>query len=298
VTGTVFDIGYQGYTGPREGRGRGRAAVYKDGVRAALGLGRGGRAKVLPWFFISVLTAIALVMAIVAGAANLLGGPGTAAKANLPSHSDYYGIASVIMFVFAALVAPELLCRDRRDGVINLYLVRPLTGTDYVAARWLAFLTIMLGAAWLPQFILFLGLSMGDPAPMSYLATHWLDIPRFLLAGLAMAAYATTLAMLTASFTTRRAYASVFLVGLFVITVPFTVGVADEIGGKAGQWISMFNLTNIPVHVNDLIFGQVSDVTEDAPARLLPAWIRVAWLIAWTIIPGTVLWGRYRRLTP
>ena len=298
MTGTVFDIGYQGYTGPREGRGRGRAAVYKDGVRAALGLGRGGRAKVLPWFFISVLTAIALVMAIVAGAANLLGGPGTAAKANLPSHSDYYGIASVIMFVFAALVAPELLCRDRRDGVINLYLVRPLTGTDYVAARWLAFLTIMLGAAWLPQFILFLGLSMGDPAPMSYLATHWLDIPRFLLAGLAMAAYATTLAMLTASFTTRRAYASVFLVGLFVITVPFTVGVADEIGGKAGQWISMFNLTNIPVHVNDLIFGQVSDVTEDAPARLLPAWIRVAWLIAWTIIPGTVLWGRYRRLTP
>jgi len=273
-------------------------AVYKDGVRAALGLGRGGRAKVLPWFFISVLTAIALVMAIVAGAANLLGGPGTAAKANLPSHSDYYGIASVIMFVFAALVAPELLCRDRRDGVINLYLVRPLTGTDYVAARWLAFLTIMLGAAWLPQFILFLGLTMGDPAPMSYLATHWLDIPRFLLAGLAMAAYATTLAMLTASFTTRRAYASVFLVGLFVITVPFTVGVADEIGGKAGQWISMFNLTNIPVHVNDLIFGQVSDVTEDAPARLLPAWIRVAWLIAWTIIPGTVLWGRYRRLTP
>ena len=298
MTGTVFDIGYQGYTGPREGRGRGRAAVYKDGVRAALGLGRGGRAKVLPWFFISVLTAIALVMAIVAGAANLLGGPGTAAKANLPSHSDYYGIASVIMFVFAALVAPELLCRDRRDGVINLYLVRPLTGTDYVAARWLAFLTIMLGAAWLPQFILFLGLTMGDPAPMSYLATHWLDIPRFLLAGLAMAAYATTLAMLTASFTTRRAYASVFLVGLFVITVPFTVGVADEIGGKAGQWISMFNLTNIPVHVNDLIFGQVSDVTEDAPARLLPAWIRVAWLIAWTIIPGTVLWGRYRRLTP
>jgi len=298
VTGTVFDIGYQSYTGSREGRSRGRLAVYKDGVRAALGFGRGGRAKILPWFFISVLTAIALVMAIVAGAANLLGGPGTAANANLPSHSDYYGIASVIMFVFAALVAPELLCRDRRDGVIHLYLVRPLTGTDYVASRWFAFLTVMLAAAWLPQFILFLGLSMGDPAPMSYLATHWLDIPRFLLAGLAMAAYATTLAMLTASFTTRRAYASVFLVGLFVITVPFTVGVADEIGGKAGQWISMFNLTNIPVHVNDLIFGQVCEITEEAPARLLPGWIRVVWLIAWTVIPGTVLWGRYRRLAP
>ena len=298
MTGTVFDIGYQGYSGPREGRQRGRLAVYKDGVRAGLGFGRGSRAKILPWFFIGVLTAIALVMAIVAGAANRLGGPGSAEKINLPTHSDYYGIASIIMFVFAALVAPELLCRDRREGVINLYLVRPITGSDYVVSRWAAFLTIMTAAAWLPQCILFLGLSMGDPAPAQYLAAHWLDVPRFLLAGLALAVYATTLSLLTASFTTRRAYASVFLVGLFVITAPFTVGLAEEIGGSAGQWISMFNLTNIPVHVNDLIFDHVREVTSETPARRLPAWIRVAWFFVWTIVPGTVLWARYRRLTP
>ena len=29
----------------------------------------------------------------------------------------------------------------------------------------------------------------------------------------------------------------------------------------------MFNLTNIPVHVNDVIFGDVSEITKDAPAR-------------------------------
>jgi hypothetical protein len=153
-------------------------------------------------------------------------------------------------------------------------------------------------AAWLPQLILFIGLSMGDPAPVRYLATHWLDIPRFLLAGFVMAVYTTTLAMMTASFTTRRAYASVFLVGLFVITTPFTVGLSEEIGGTLGQWISMFNLSNIPVHVNDVIFGEVSEMTEDAPARLLPAWVRVVWLMLWTLIPGAVLWWRYRRLSP
>src|SRR5215207_4742558 len=260
-SGTVFDIGYRTYSGEREGRGRGRRAIYKDGVRIALGLGRGPRAKILPWFFIAVLAVIGLVFAIVAGAANRLGGPGTAERANLPSHSDYYGIASIIVFVFAAVVAPELLCRDRRDGVINLYLVRPLTGSDYVTARWASFLVVMATAAWLPQIILFLGLSAGDPAPVAYLQAHWLDVPRFLAAGAAMAIYGTTLAMLAASFTTRRAYASVFLVGLFVITAPFTVGMAEEIGGKAGEWVSMFNLTNIPVHVNDVIFGEVSDVT-------------------------------------
>ena len=96
MTGTVFDIGYQSYTGVREGRRRSRIAVYKDGLRAALGLGRGPRAKILPWFFISVLSAIALVMALIAGAIERIGGPGSAEKMNLPTHSDYYGIASII----------------------------------------------------------------------------------------------------------------------------------------------------------------------------------------------------------
>lgn len=296
--GTVFDIGYQRYSGPREGRSRARRALYRDGLRIALGLGRGGRAKILPWFFIAVLSVIGLVFAIVAGAADRLGGPGTAERINLPSHSDYYGIASIIMFVFAAVVAPELLCRDRRDGVINLYLVRPLTGSDYVASRWAAFLTVTVVAAWLPQIILFLGLSAGDPLPVQYLQKHWLDVPRFLAAGAAMALYATTLAMLTASFTTRRAYASVFLVGLFVITTPFTVGLASEMGGKAGQWVSMFNLTNIPVHVNDVIFGDVSEVTSEAPARALGPVTLVSWYVVWTVLPASLLWWRYRRLAP
>lgn len=296
--GTVFDIGYQRYTGPREGRGRGRLAVFKDGVRTALGLGRGARAKVLPWSFVALLSFIALIMALIAGAAERLGGPGAAQQAGLPSHSDFYGIASIILFVFAAVVAPEVLCRDRREGVINLYLVRPLTGSDYVIARWCAFLAVMVGASWLPQIILFIGLSMGAPEPVAYLRANWFDIPRFLTAGVAVAAYTTTLALLTASFTTRRAYASVFLVGLFVITTPFTVGLASDIGGTVGQWVSMFNLTNIPVHVNDVIFGEVSSITEEAPAGEFPAWVLVSWYFVWTLLPATVLWQRYRRLTP
>jgi ABC-2 type transport system permease protein len=296
--GTVFDIGYRNYTGPREGRGRARLAVFKDGVRTSLGLGRGIRAKILPWAFIGLLSAIAGIMAMVAGAADRFAGPGAAEQLNLPSHAEFYGIASIIVFVFAAVVAPELLCRDRREGTINLYLVRPLTGSDYIIARWTAFLVVMVAACWLPQFILLSGLAMGDPSPAAYLRTHWLDVPRFLAAGLALALYTTTLAMLTASFTTRRAYASVFLVGLFIITTPFTIGLAQEIEGAVGQWISMFNLTNIPVHVNDIIFGEVTDLTEDAPARELSATVRILWFALWTAGPWTALWMRYRRLTP
>jgi ABC-2 type transport system permease protein len=297
-SGTVFDIGYQNYTGTREGRGRSRLAVFKDGIRAALGFGRGGRAKILPWFFIGLLSAIGLIMAMMAGAADRMGGQGTAERLELPSHADFYGIASIILFVFAALVGPELLCRDRREGIIHLYLVRPLTGSDYIVSRWLAFFVVMLAAAWLPQLILLLGLAAGDPLPGTYLRDHWLDIPRFLTAGLAMVVYATTLALLTASFTTRRAYASVFLVGLFVITAPFTVAMAEEMGGTAGAWISMFNLTNIPVHVNDVIFGEVTEQTVDAPARTLGSTMLVSWYFVWTLVPGLLLWWRYRKLAP
>ena len=294
--GTVFDIGYQSYTGAREGISRSQFAVFKDGVRIALGLGRGPRAKVLPWFFICVMGAIGLIMALVAGVVDRLAGPQAAEQ--LPSHADLYGILSIILFVFAAVVAPELLCRDRREGTINLYLVRPLTGSDYVLSRWAAFLVVMIAAAWLPQIILFLGLSMGDPKPVEYLRFHWIDVLSFLGAGMAMAAYVTSIGLLTASFTTRRAYASVFLVGLFAISTPFTVGLAAEIGGRVGQWISMFNLTNIPVHVNDIIFNEISEITSEAPARELGSRILVAWYFAWTLLSATVLWLRYRRLSP
>jgi ABC-2 type transport system permease protein len=297
-TGAVFDIGYQRYTGIREGRNRARLAVYKDGVRNALGIGRETRTKVLPGLFIALLLVIAMGMAMAAGAAQRLIGPEGPSQLDLPSHSDYYGIASIIIFVFGAVVGPEMLCPDRRNGTINLYLVRPLTGSDYVLARWAAFVSVMSIVVWLPQLVLLVGLMMGGPDPFQYLSEHWLDLPRLLLSGAAMAAYTTTLALLTASFTTRRAYASVFLVGLFVITTPFTTGLASEIGGAAGRWISMFNLSNIPVHVNDLIFGEVSSVTSVAPARELSASILIGWYLLWTVVPGAVLWLRYRRMTP
>jgi len=298
MTGTVFDIGYRNYTGAREGIWRSRRAVFKDGVRIALGLGRGGWAKVLPWAFIMLLAGIGLIMAIVAGAVNRLAGAGQADQMGLPSYGDFYAITAIILFMFAALVAPELLCRDRREGTINLYLVRPLTGTDYVLARWASFVAVMLGAAWLPQIVLFLGLCGGDPDPGKYLGAHWLDIPKFLLSGLVMVAYTTTLALLTASFTTRRALASVFLVGLFVITAPFTMGMSRDIGGDVGAWFSMFDLTNIPLHVVDVIFGTSSDMTEDAPARIFTSASLVGWYFLWVLAPGALLWWRYRRLTP
>ncbi len=296
--GTVFDIGYRGYDGPREGRAAARFAVFVDGVRAALGFGRGGRAKILPWSFLALLSLIALILALVAGAAERLAGPGATQELNLPTHGDLFAFASVILYAFAALVAPELICRDKRDGTLSLYLVRPLTGGDYIVARWTAFLRVMLLAALGPQLVLFTGLALGHPTPLTYLREHWLDLPRIVGSALVMASYLTSFAMLVASFTTRRAYASVFLVGLFAITTPFTAGVSQEIGGSLGQWIAMFNLTNIPLHVNDILFGGFTGLTEESPARTLPKALHAAWWALWTGAMSFVLYRRYRRIAP
>ena len=37
--------------------------------------------------------------------------------------------------MFSAFVAPELLCTDRRTGMLGLYLASPLTRNTYLAAR-------------------------------------------------------------------------------------------------------------------------------------------------------------------
>lgn len=298
MTGTVFDIGYRNYTGHREGRARGRLAVFKDGVRIALGFGRGGRNKILPWFFIGVLAMVGLITAWVAGAANRFAGEGSAERLNLPSHPDLYSITMFITFVFAAVVAPELLCRDKREGTINLYLVRPLTGTDYFFARYLAFLVVMTLALWTPQLILFIGLAGGGSHPGAYIRDHWLDMPKFLLAGLAMSLFATSVAMMTASFTNRRAYASVFLVGLFLISTPFTAGVSEEVGGTVGAWIAMFNLAMIPLHVGDVLFNDTTELTESSPAKIFTNASLIGWWFLWVAVPAAVAWWRYRRLTP
>ena len=250
-SGTVFDIGYQRYTGVREGRSRGRRALFRDGVRTALALGRDVRAKALPWSFIVLLVGLGFVLALGAGAALRTLGPEVADQ--LPSHADYYGITSLIFVLFAAVTAPELLCPDRRNRVVDLYFVRPITPLDYILSRWAAFLAVALAVAWVPQIVLMIGLVMGNPEPIAYLQENWTNLPKILVAGGAVAVYATTLALAVASFTTRRAYAAAFLVGLFVISAPFTIGLAEESEGAVGQWVAMFNLGAIPVHVNDIV---------------------------------------------
>jgi ABC-2 type transport system permease protein len=308
--GELFDLGYRHYDGPRLGRMGAARALWTNGIRNALGLGRGSRAKILPGLLFLAVMIPALVFTLVATAT----GPGE----NLPGHSDYYLIVSMILLIFSAIMAPELLCPDRRDRVIDLYLVRPLTRTDYVVARWAAFFTITLALVYLGQIVLLVGYTFAAAEPLEYLRSHWLDIPRFLAAGVVIAVFTTTLPMAVAAFTPRRAYAAIIVIGLFLISSSIASALTqcdasdmdrstagdgavqrcEPLTGGMAKWLALMDIGQVPIHVSDLIFNEAgtSGMERDDLTRELPQGIPVAWYLALTIVPGFVLWRRYQRI--
>lgn len=306
--GVVFDIGYQRYAGPREGRRRARLAVYKDGFRKALGLGRGAKAKLLPWACILLMVGIGTLLAVLAGAGQRALGDAGAELLGGTSHYFYAFLTITIIFVFAALVAPRLLCPDRRNGTLHLYLVRPLTATDYVEARWAAFLTVMILVVWLPQFVLLAGRVLGHPDPVAYLGDNWTDIPKFLLSGAAIATMVTTISMLASGLATRRGYASVLLIALYV--VPNAVAAPITVNEQL-EWVSVFSVGDILRETNRWIFNGVEQPVapgEDPwfmqpndmdiePTTFSPAFLLSAYF-GWLVLPGGVLWMYYRKLKP
>ena len=50
------------------------------------------------------------------------------------TYREYVGVSSALL-LFVALVAPDVMCPDRRQRVLPLMFARPLTGVDYVVAK-------------------------------------------------------------------------------------------------------------------------------------------------------------------
>jgi hypothetical protein len=151
-------------------------------------------------------------------------------------------------------------------------------------------------AAWLPQVVLLAGLALGASKPASYLAENWLDIPRFLLAGIAIAAYVSTLATLVASFTIRRAYAAAFLIGLFVVSAAVIGNITEVTDPDVAQWIALLSVGDVPLFINDLVFGGTPTAGADA-AENLPAAIQVGWYLLVIALSALVVRRRYTRLS-
>ena len=288
MSGQVFDLGYQRYEGERTSRLRRARAIWRDGVRISLGLGRGAGAKIAPWLLIAFALIPVLVLIVIASFAASFGDD--PADVDLPSYAEYYEFAIVPIALLAAIVAPLLICSDRREGVLSLYAARPITAVDYVGARWAAFLTVSLVTAWVPDLLLFGWNTLEADDLGSFLSDDWDVVPRILLAGATLAIVFTTLALLTATFTNRRAYASVAT--LAVIFVGAAIGgiARDNFEGGISDALSLLDLPQDVVNAARWIFGEPVD------DQYLSGWVYPIFLLAVTVVSGAWLLLRTRRL--
>jgi ABC-2 type transport system permease protein len=228
--GVIHDIGYQRYTGPRLGRGYAVRSLYVHSVRTAFGLGRSAKAKIFPWLVVGLAVVIAMVAVAVR------------AQTGTPvlGYRDFTDTISFAVLLFLAIVAPELVSRELRANVLPLYFSRPLRRGDYALVKAAAMVT----AVWLllaaPQLLMFIG---GAFSRKDGFSGVWNEFVEF-LGGASYAAMVavvfSTLAILIASLSGRRAIAAAAIAAVFLITAPVTL-VLIAIGGTVGKIAPVIN---------------------------------------------------------
>ncbi len=220
--GQIFDIGYQRYDGPRQGRGRARLALFASGVRQTLGLGRGASSKILPALIVltSIVPAgVILVMETITG--------GLVGEDRPILLGDYLPTITLFIMILTGILAPVLLIPDRTENVLSLYLVRPLGIADYLAARWFAYFSVMTVMVLIGPLFLFVGYTLLSDNAAQELRDNWLDIPRIALSAVAMGALLTSVPMGVAAFTPRRVYAAAAVIG-GVLVLTTVIGTLTE----------------------------------------------------------------------
>lgn len=221
--GVIHDIGYRRYTGPRLGRaGIVRALVWHS-LRSSVGIGRGAKAKIIPviMFVVMCLPAVANAVAVAQGGHRLV-----------PYDTYLFQVRVLVLIIFVAAQAPELVSRDLRSHVLPLYFCRPLTRLDYPLAKLTAFILACLALIEIPLLLLYLGTIAQASGPSAIWAQTRALIPGLLI-GLLWAVLLAAIGLALASLSGRRAYATGSIAIYFFLTW-ILAGLLDTIGGDRG----------------------------------------------------------------
>jgi ABC-2 type transport system permease protein len=280
----LFDLGYRSYDGPRERPARAILTLAEFTARRVLGLGRGARPKVLPAITLTIAFLPALFAVAFAALAN------NPVAGDFATYGEYTYIIGSALALFAALVAPEALCPDRRSGMLGLYLAGPLDRTRYLLAKGAGVVGVMLLITVGPLLFMLLAYVLAGLGPSITEAPK--TLVRILAAGIATALLYAALSMAVSSFTTRRAAAAVGVV--LLIFVPMTVVRAAIEHAGAPNELDLFSSPFVVADLAYRIFGETSDSAE--PVAELSTWLVGAGVGAAVLAGALVCWLRYRRL--
>jgi ABC-2 type transport system permease protein len=209
-TGVIYDIGYRRYDGVRLGRGAIVRALTWHSLRSAFGVRRGIKAKLIP-----VITSVIMcVPAVVNAAAVALSTP----HVRLINYDTYVpSLRILVILLFIAAQAPELVSRDLRSHTLPLYFARPIRRIDYPVAKLAAFFLACLIMIEIPLVLLYLGTIAQAHGASAVWAQTRAFFPGLLL-GVAWAAVLSGLGLLLASFSGKRAFATGAVAVFFFLT--------------------------------------------------------------------------------
>ena len=141
MTSVIHDIGYRHYDGPRLGRAYAVRSLFVHNLRAAYGLGRPGKTKIMPFTLFAM-------MLLPVGDQRRDHGVRQLGTADTPvpliRYSAYAIYLQPLIAIFLAAQAPVLASRDLRFHVTPLYFSRPLSRMDYVLAKYGALVAALL----------------------------------------------------------------------------------------------------------------------------------------------------------
>ena len=291
TAGAVYDRGYRPYDGPRGGRRAATFALYRASIRRALGLRRSWRQKVAPFVLLAIVTVPAVVNVgikyITRGHINR--------QIEFITYRDYVGVSSALL-VFVALVAPDILCPDRRQRVLPLLFARPLNGVDYVIAKVGALFSILFAFSFLPQLLLFVGQALVSDSALDYTRDN-LDVTWKVPVSIALLAiFYAVVGLAIASLSSRRIVAGASFIGLFLVS-SITAGIL--VGGEEGRVVggspaALISVLRLPLYLRDLVFlGEIDPLSplngvENGAAAAVLAYVCVLG------IATAVLLQRYR----
>ena len=209
AAGAIYDLGYQRYDGAHLGRGYALRTLIAYSFRAAFGLGRGEKAKMLPVLVMALVYMPALVQIGVASSTGMV---------NFIQYADHLEFTAFLLALFAAGQAPELVVADKQHGVLSLYLARPLRSTDYAWAKLVALLGAMMVLTLGPQLVLFLGKIFIAKEPWPAFVAEWAKLFPILGGTMLVSLFVAAVGLALASLTTRRGYASAAVISFFLLT--------------------------------------------------------------------------------
>jgi ABC-2 type transport system permease protein len=289
-TARIVDRSYRPYDGPRGGVGASMLTVLKHSIQRSLGIKRTIWQKILP----AATIAISYIPAIVyIGLAALIPAENRP-DGLLPSYAEYYGFITTGLVIFTSFVAPEVLCTDRRTGMLGLYLASPLDRNTYLVSKAAAVAAVLAVVTIGPQLLMLVAYSLIGDGPGG-LVDYVVLVARILLAGLAISALYTGLSLAVSSFTSRRAAASATIILALLTSAIFVSALTDPDSGAG--WspnLVVFNFIDLPLSLVFHIFRETDQI--DQPYDQVSFTVLLLATLAWILVFAVVTRWRYQKM--